>query len=98
MRGATKSLIIDMAFVLEGHSTHELPEALLGAIRLHHLDLSYAKHIDTTRELPLAGASRRNLTVPGDLPRSMAHSRTKSQVGLGEASSADAGRRSTTNR
>jgi len=33
VRGATKSLIIDLGFVLEGQTETELPEALLGAYR-----------------------------------------------------------------
>lgn len=53
VRGATKSLVIDLGFVLEGQRPEELPEALLGAFRLNHLDCTQAKRIDTTRELPL---------------------------------------------
>lgn len=53
VRGATKSLVIDLGFVLEGQRPEELPEALLGAFRLNHLDCSQAKRIDTTHELPL---------------------------------------------
>jgi hypothetical protein len=53
VRGATKSLVIDLGFVLEGQQSEELPEALLGAFRLNHLDCTTAKKIDTSRELPL---------------------------------------------
>lgn len=53
VRGATKSLVIDLGFVLEGQRPEELPEALLGAFRLNHLDCGQAKRIDTTHELPL---------------------------------------------
>lgn len=53
VRGATKSLVIDLGFVLEGQRPEELPEALLGAFRLNHLDCTQAKRIDTTHELPL---------------------------------------------
>lgn len=53
VRGATKSLVIDLGFVLEGQHSEELPEALLGAFRLNHLDCTTAKKIDTSRELPL---------------------------------------------
>jgi hypothetical protein len=37
--GVTKSLVIDMAFCLEPHEEEELPEALLGVIRLKKIDL-----------------------------------------------------------
>lgn len=53
VRGATKSLVIDLGFVLEGQQAEELPEALLGAFRLNYLDCTAAKKIDTNRELPL---------------------------------------------
>jgi hypothetical protein len=53
VRGATKSLVIDLGFVLEGQHPEELPEALLGAFRLNYLDCTTAKKIDTSRELPL---------------------------------------------
>lgn len=53
VRGATKSLVIDLGFVLEGQRSEELPEALLGAFRLNYLDCTAAKKIDTSRELPL---------------------------------------------
>ncbi len=32
VQGATKSLVVDMGIVLEGHSTEELPESLLGTV------------------------------------------------------------------
>ncbi|KAF5830177.1 hypothetical protein DUNSADRAFT_14931 [Dunaliella salina] len=53
VRGATKSLTIDMGFVLEGTAPWELPEALLGGLRLKKLDLAAAKKIDTKNEIPL---------------------------------------------
>jgi len=53
VRGATKSLVIDMGFVLEGTAPWELPEALLGTMRLNRLDISKAKLIDVTKEIPL---------------------------------------------
>lgn len=37
--GVTKSLVIDMAFCLEPHSEDELPESLLGVVRLKKIDL-----------------------------------------------------------
>jgi len=53
VRGATKSLVIDLGFVLEGVAAWELPEALLGTLRLMRLDTRDAKKIDLTTELPL---------------------------------------------
>ena len=54
VRGATKSLVIDMGFVLEGTAPWELPECLLGALRLPHLDTKLAHKIDVTQpEIPL---------------------------------------------
>ena len=32
VQGATKSLVVDMGIVLEGHSPEELPESLLGTV------------------------------------------------------------------
>lgn len=37
--GVTKSLVIDLAFCLEPHVDDELPECLLGVVRLKKLDL-----------------------------------------------------------
>ena len=42
VQGATKSLVVDMGIVLEGHSTEELPESLLGTVR--PLSISCACH------------------------------------------------------
>ncbi|KXZ50551.1 hypothetical protein GPECTOR_16g726 [Gonium pectorale] len=53
VRGATKSLVIDMGFVLEGTTPWELPEALLGTLRLYNLDIREAKLIDINNEIPL---------------------------------------------
>ncbi|GFR41631.1 hypothetical protein Agub_g2358 [Astrephomene gubernaculifera] len=53
VRGATRSLVIDMGFVLEGTTPWELPEALLGTLRLYNLDTRNAKLIDVDNEIPL---------------------------------------------
>ncbi len=42
--------------MLEGTTPWELPECLLGAIRLNHLDIAKAKPLDVSRELPLLPA------------------------------------------
>ena len=42
--------------MLEGTRTWELPEKLLGAMRVNWLDLAYAKPLDTSHELPLLPA------------------------------------------
>ncbi|KAL0033215.1 hypothetical protein WJX79_009992 [Trebouxia sp. C0005] len=46
VQGALKGLVIDMAITMEGHSKDELPEALLGAVRLQNLDLGKAAVLD----------------------------------------------------
>eukprot|EP00658_Telonema_sp_P-2_P035441 TRINITY_DN25775_c0_g2_i1.p2 TRINITY_DN25775_c0_g2~~TRINITY_DN25775_c0_g2_i1.p2 ORF type:complete len:171 (+),score=38.03 TRINITY_DN25775_c0_g2_i1:902-1414(+) len=38
-KGAATSLVIDMAFVMEGKKEDELPERVLGAVRIHNCDL-----------------------------------------------------------
>lgn len=38
--GFASSLIIDLSVLLEGHSSEELPERLLGGVRLSHLDMT----------------------------------------------------------
>eukprot|EP00892_Ulva_mutabilis_P002877 jgi/Ulvmu1/12590/UM092_0020.1 len=50
--GAIKSLVFDIGIVLEGHSAEELPERLLGSVRLNHLDLKAAVDLDTSTEIP----------------------------------------------
>ena len=82
VRGATKSLVIDLAFVLEGQAAHELPEVLLGAVRLHHMDIGAgAKRIDVSRELPLRGGAGAPPPAAGGPVRSMTHMRKHSNAG-----------------
>ena len=40
VQGATKSLVVDMGIVLEGHTNDELPERLLGSVRFSRVDMS----------------------------------------------------------
>lgn len=53
VRGAARSLVLDLGLTLEGHHVWELPETLLGAVRVSRLDLSAASRLDTSVELPL---------------------------------------------
>ncbi|KAK9806515.1 hypothetical protein WJX73_005835 [Symbiochloris irregularis] len=46
VNGALKGLTIDLAIVLEGRFQDELPESLLGTVRLIHLDLTQAADLD----------------------------------------------------
>ena len=39
VKGYAKSLVIDLAFVLEGHDVVELPEHVLGSTRFHRVDM-----------------------------------------------------------
>uniref|UniRef100_M4C2F2 START domain-containing protein n=1 Tax=Hyaloperonospora arabidopsidis (strain Emoy2) TaxID=559515 RepID=M4C2F2_HYAAE len=43
VQGVTKSLVVDMAFLLEAQSDEELPEIILGAVRLQHVSLDNAR-------------------------------------------------------
>ncbi|BBN19009.1 hypothetical protein MPTK1_8g07260 [Marchantia polymorpha subsp. ruderalis] len=40
--GVVTSLVVDMAFLVQGNSTEELPEHLIGAVRISQLELSAA--------------------------------------------------------
>lgn len=42
------SIVVDIAILLEGKDADELPEAIFGAARYQHLDLSLAKSINTS--------------------------------------------------
>lgn len=46
--GATRSLTLDMAILLEGQSGEHLPEQLIGSIRLPKIDLRTAAYLDDT--------------------------------------------------
>lgn len=39
--------------MLEGTAPWELPECLIGALRLEHLEVKVAKPLDTEKEIPL---------------------------------------------
>uniref|UniRef100_A0A383VGR2 Protein ENHANCED DISEASE RESISTANCE 2 C-terminal domain-containing protein n=1 Tax=Tetradesmus obliquus TaxID=3088 RepID=A0A383VGR2_TETOB len=53
VRGGARNLVLDLGLVLEGHHSWELPEELLGAVRVIRLDLSAASKLDDSREVPL---------------------------------------------
>ncbi|CEG46335.1 hypothetical protein F443_16783 [Plasmopara halstedii] len=46
VQGVTKSLVVDLAFLLEAQSDEELPEVILGAVRMQHVSL------DKPRRMP----------------------------------------------
>ncbi|QDZ24764.1 DUF1336 domain-containing protein [Chloropicon primus] len=43
--GATKTVCVDMCFLNEGHSEEELPEQLIGILRLNRLNLAAAQRV-----------------------------------------------------
>lgn len=45
--GATKAVVVDLAIVLQGNAADELPEALLGTVRLARVDMLAARYLDT---------------------------------------------------
>jgi hypothetical protein len=47
--GYTKKIVVDLAYLLEGQCQEELPEQLLGVVRLAHLDLTTAKKMPTLK-------------------------------------------------
>ncbi|EFJ41032.1 hypothetical protein VOLCADRAFT_99063 [Volvox carteri f. nagariensis] len=61
VRGATTSLDIDLAFVLEGSAPWELPECLLGAFRLTRLDCKAATPLDWSKVLPIKAGEQSKL-------------------------------------
>ena len=68
VQGATKSLVVDMGIVLEGHSPEELPESLLGTVRACPDEASVAGLACTTLDASLLGhrATRSvSLSTPG---------------------------------
>ncbi|KAA8525114.1 hypothetical protein F0562_007022 [Nyssa sinensis] len=38
--GVITTLVVDMAFLVQGNATEELPERLIGAVRVSHIELS----------------------------------------------------------
>ncbi|KAG1697938.1 hypothetical protein DVH05_015422 [Phytophthora capsici] len=45
VQGVTKSLVVDMAFLLEAQSDEELPEIILGAVRMQHISLDHPRRM-----------------------------------------------------
>lgn len=48
--GATRSLTVDLGILFEGKRDEELPETLLGTVRLDHVDLDAAVPLETIRQ------------------------------------------------
>lgn len=45
VQGVTKSLVVDMAFLIEAQSEEELPETILGAVRMQHVSLDNPRRV-----------------------------------------------------
>ena len=43
VKGYTKSLVIDLAYLLESHNNEELPEQVWGSCRFHRVDMEMLK-------------------------------------------------------
>jgi hypothetical protein len=56
VRGATKSLVVDLSFVLEGTTVAELPETLIGAVRFKNLDLATFTTLQSDKEIPMVAS------------------------------------------
>lgn len=52
IRGATTSLVVDLCYLLEGHSPQELPEQLIGAVRFSNIDMAATTQLDLSSEVP----------------------------------------------
>lgn len=49
VKGAAKSLVIDLSFLLEGKEIAHLPEVLIGGARMSHIDLNKLPKVDLAR-------------------------------------------------
>lgn len=54
VQGVTKSLVVDMAFLLEAQSEEELPENILGAVRLQNISLDKPRRVPKTATTAIA--------------------------------------------
>ena len=50
VKSHTKSIVIDLAFIIEGHEKELLPENVLAAFRLHSLDPDKCKELPEFEE------------------------------------------------
>eukprot|EP00879_Flechtneria_rotunda_P028994 GHRR01031245.1.p1 GENE.GHRR01031245.1~~GHRR01031245.1.p1 ORF type:complete len:234 (+),score=54.30 GHRR01031245.1:116-817(+) len=62
IRGLTTSLVVDLAYLLEGQNPAELPEVLIGAVRFSNIDMTATIPLDIRREVP-CWSERWNETV-----------------------------------
>jgi hypothetical protein len=57
VQGATRSMLIDHAYLLESHFAHELPETLIGAIRCVAMYPLHYRHAESLGHVPGCCAS-----------------------------------------
>lgn len=57
VRGMTRMVVIDIAFLLEGKEEDELPERLIGVFRMDHMRMDAATGADGVRRAADSGAS-----------------------------------------
>jgi len=63
VKGYAKSLVIDLAFLLEGQAEEHLPEKLMGIVRLDHPDMSKSKKLPLVSG-PMPEYKSKVVTIP----------------------------------
>ncbi|MCO5578409.1 hypothetical protein L7F22_032251 [Adiantum nelumboides] len=56
--GYVNSVTVDMAFLIEAQSEEELPERILGAVRIAHIEMSSAMLVDDSFDITQSNAAR----------------------------------------
>lgn len=64
--GAATSLVVDMAWTIQGESDAELPERVLGAFRLIHVDLTVPPEFDCREATDHLDQSHESIVVSGE--------------------------------
>ena len=58
--GTTKTVVVDMGILMEGHVEDELPERLLGTVQLYRIDMDKAKRVTQSQLDALIAMGRKD--------------------------------------